>query len=161
MAPESEAAELQSLISEYGDGTNTTSNADVAEFAKTMQPVVDYVNNVKAEEQQKRAKAEVKDIVGFFSKEEGLKGIPDKLKRGFLEVHAQENADFGLAFDNKAKNPKAWQAAKKKARDALTEIASKIPGSKGRTDVGGPSPEQAMKMNAWEWREYLDEKYDR
>ena len=132
--------------------------ADIGELVKTVQPVVDYVNNVRAEKQQEEAEADVKDIVDFFSADEGLKGIPDLLKKGFIQVHAQENEEFGKAFDNKSSNPKAWQAAKKKARDELTEIASNLPGSKGRTDVGGPSPEQLMKMTDWEWREYKEKK---
>ncbi len=73
MAPESEAAELQSLIREYGDGTNTTSNADVGKLAKAMQPVVDYVTAEKAQKQQAQFDTDLKDIVGFFSEEEGLK----------------------------------------------------------------------------------------
>ena len=152
-----DAAALEFLLGQYESSTN----ADVGKLARVMQPVVDYVNKERVEKQQEAFDADVKDITAFFSEADGLKEIPDKLKRGFIEVHAQENAEFQTAFDNKDKNPKAWQAAKEKARDALTEITSKLPGSKGRTEVGDPSPEQLMKMTAWEWREYLDEKHDR
>ena len=168
--PDDSAAELESLLSEYDESAGApepTPNAEIGKLAKTIQPVVDYVNEDRAQKQKAQFDTDVKDIVGFLSKGEGLKELPDKLKRGFLEVHAQDNAEFGLAFDNKAKNPKAWEAAKEKARDSLKEVASRIPGSKGRTHAGRPgsddgiSPVQKMKMSDFEWRVYLDEKHDR
>lgn len=135
--------------------------AEIAKLVKDVQPVVDYVNEERRKQAQAQSDTEVKDILGFFAEVDGLKKMPKKLQRGFLEAHAQETPDFKTAFDNRAKNPKAWGTAREAARDAFTELVSRLPGSTVRTDVGGPSPEQLMKMTPWEWREYLDEKHDR
>ena len=191
-APPSEATELESLIKEYEGDTKTpdtkaaetktidsktpepTPSADLAKFAKAVKPAVDFVNEVKAEKQQERFDADLKGIMEFFSEEEKLKGFPEKLKRGFLEAHAQETPDFKTAFENRAKNPKAWETAKETARDAFVELASELPGSKVRTDVEaakaavdgtsedepaseeGPSPEEKMRMSDFEWRKHTE-----
>ena len=172
-----DVSELESLISEYDETAGApepTPNAEIGKLTKAIQPVVDYVNADRAEKQQKQIKADVKDITGFFSEAEELKDIPDELKRGFIEAHAQDNADFGKAFDNKAENPKAWEAARETARDKFTELVSKLPGSTVRTDVEaakaavdgttetipsgeGPSPVQKMRMGPKEWRDYKEE----
>ena len=133
--------------------------AEIGKLAKALQPVVDYVNEEKAGKQQERLDADVGEIMDFFSEVKELKALPDKLKRGFLEVHAQDVPDFGKAFDNKAKNPKAWETARKAARDSLTEIASNLPGSKRRSagSDDGVSPAQKMNMSDYEWRQYKDE----
>ena len=146
----------------------------VGEMADAVQPAVDFVNEVKAEKQRERFDADVKDILGFFSKAVELKGLPEKLQRGFIETHAQDDPDFNTAFENKASNPKAWEVAKEKARDALTEMVSELPGSKVRTDVKAalasvdgdtgtpasydrPSPVKLMNMPDWEWKQYKEE----
>jgi hypothetical protein len=152
-----------------------TSNADIGKVLKAVQPAVDYVNEVKAEKQQAQFDGEVKDVLDFFSEADELKELPDKLKRGFLEAHAQEDLEFKTAFDNRAKAPKAWEAAKETARDAFTELVSDLPGSKVRSDVEaahaavdgttedkpaseeGPSPEQKAQMSDFEWRKYTQD----
>ena len=176
-----EAADLESLINEYESSTNTskapdpTPNADLAKFAKAVKPAVDFVKKQEAKEEKAEFDTDVKDMVGFFGKAEGLKGIPDKLMMGFLEAHAAEDADFKTAFDDRAKNPKAWEAARETARDALVELVSELPGSKVRTDIeaakaavdgttedkpasdDGPSPVKKMSMSDYEWRQYKEE----
>jgi len=188
-ASPSEAPELESLLKEYEGGTETpvttepksetkpepTPNADISNFAKAVKPVVDYVNEVKAEKQQERFDADLKGIMTFFSEADELKELPDKLKRGFLEAHAQEDPDFKTAFENRAKNPKAWETVKETARDAFVELVSDLPNSKVRTDVEaalaavdgtsedkpaseeGPSPVKKMAMSDYEWRQYKEE----
>ena len=192
-ASPSEATELESLIKEYEGDTETpdtkvadiktigsktpepTPSADLAKFAKAVKPAVDFVNEVKAEKQQERFDADLKGIMEFFSEEEKLKEVPDKLKRGFLEAHAQETPDFKTAFENRGKNPKAWETARETARDAFTELVSELPGSKVRTDIEaahaavdgmtddkpaseeGPSPVKKMAMSDYEWRQYKEE----
>ena len=148
-------AALESLVAGY-DGD--TSSADLAKFAKAVQPAVDFVNEVRAEKQRERNDSDMNDIVKFFSEEEKLKEFPEELKHAFLQGHAQEDPDFVTAFDNRTKNPKAWQAAQGKARDELTKIASNLPGSKGQTAASGDrvSPEKLMKMSEHEWREYKE-----
>ncbi|KKN09161.1 hypothetical protein LCGC14_1049440 [marine sediment metagenome] len=188
-ASPSEAPELESLLKEYEGGTETpvttepkaetkpepTPNADISNFAKAVKPVVDYVNEVKAEKQQERFDADLKGIMTFFSEADELKELPDKLKRGFLEAHAQEDPDFKTAFENRAKNPKAWETARESARDAFTELVAELPNSQVRTDVEaakaavdgtsedkpaseeGPSPVKKMAMSDYEWRQYKEE----
>ena len=192
-ASPSEATELESLIKEYEGDTETpvtksvdikttdikthdpTPNADLAKFAKAVKPAVDFVNEIKAEKQQERFDADVKDVLEFFSEADELKEMPEKLKKGFLEAHAQETPDFKKAFENRAKNPKAWETARETARDAFTELVSELPGSKVRTDVEaalaavdgktedkpaseeGPSPVKKMAMSDYEWRQYKEE----
>ena len=171
------AADLETLLNQYDETAGAPDpipNAELGKITKAIQPVVDYVNQDIAEKQQKQVAADVKGVVDFFSEDEGLKAIPDKMKRGFLEVHAQENAGFGLAFDNKAKDPKAWETAREAARDAFTEMVSELPGSKVRTDVAAAlasvdvdkgtsasndrlSPVKKMNMTYHEWREYKEE----
>ena len=113
-------------------------------------------------------------IVDFFSEADELKDLPEKMKRGFLEAHAQETMEFKTAFENRAKDPKAWETAREAARDSFTEMVSELPGSKVRTDVEaalaavdvttdkpasdeGPSPVKKMKMSDYEWRQYMEE----
>jgi len=187
-ASPSEATELESLIKEYEGGTETPDttevkpepkleprpNADIGKVLKAVQPAVDFVKEIKAEKQQERFDSGVKNLMDFFAEEEKLKELPDKLKRGFLEAHAQDTPDFKTAFDNRAKNPKAWETARETARDAFTELVSELPGSKVRTDVEaamaavdgttednpvseeGPSPEEKMRMSDFEWRKYTE-----
>lgn len=188
----SEATELDSLIKEYEGATSTPDtvtadskpavipptepmpNADLAKFAKAVKPVVDYVHEVKAEKQEERFDTDLKNVMDYFSEEESLKEIPEKLKRGFLEAHAQENPDFKKVFDNRTKNPKAWETARESARDAFTELVSELPNSKVRSDVEaahaavdgttedkpaseeGPSPEEKMRMSDFEWRKHTE-----
>jgi hypothetical protein len=192
-ASPSEATELESLIKEYEGDTeaadtkvidskvpdtkpiDTTSNVEIGKLTKAIKPVVDYVNHEKAQKQQDQFDTDVKDIMEFFSEEEKLKEFPDKLKKGFLEAHAQEDPDFKSAFENRTKNPKAWETAKETARDAFTELVSDLPSSKVRTDVEaakaavdgttedkpaseeGPSPVKKMAMSDYEWRQYKEE----
>lgn len=194
----SETTELESLIKEYEGGTETpdtktpdtkspdiktndiktadiTPTVDIGKILKAVQPAVDYVNEVKAEKQQDRFDTDVKDIMDYFSEVDELKVLPDKLRRGFLEAHAQESPDFKTAFENRAKNPKAWETARELARDAFTELVAELPSSKVRTDVeaakaavdgttedkpasdDGPSPVQKMGMSDFEWRQHKEE----
>lgn len=185
----SEATELESLIREYEGDTKTPvttetkpepepeprPSADIGKILKAVQPAVDFVKEVKAEKQQERFKADVKEVIDFFSETDELKEFPDKLKRGFLEAHAQDNPEFKTAFENRAKDSKAWDAVRETARDALTELISDLPGSKVRTDVEaakaavdgttedkpaseeGPSPVKKMAMSDYEWRQYKEE----
>ena len=188
----SEATELDSLIKEYEGATSTpdtitvdskpavipptepTHDPGIGKLAKAIQPVVDYVNQEKTQKQQGRFAAEVKDVLDFFSEADELKELPDKLKRGVLEAHAQEDSEFKAAFDNRVKAPKAWETARESARDAFTELASKLPNSKVRSDVEaahaavdgttedkpaseeGPSPEEKMRMSDFEWRKHTE-----
>ncbi len=189
----SEAAELDTLLREYEGDTktpdtkttdikttdikvaDTTPSADVAKFAKAVKPVVDFVKKQEAKEAQAEFDTGLKDIMTFFSEEEKLKEFPDELKRGFLETRAQDDPDFKTAFENRAKNPKAWETARETARVALTELVSGLPGSTVRTDVEaakaavdgttddkpaseeGPSPVKKMAMSDYEWRQYKEE----
>ena len=178
MAPDTEAADLESLINEYEETAGTAdtapANADLAKFAKAVQPAVDFANKQEAKEAQAEFDTGVKDMVGFFGEAEGLKGISDKLMRGFIEAHAVGDADFKTAFENRAKNPKAWETAQETARDAIAGMVSDLPGSKVRTDVEaayaavdgttdtpvkveGPSPVQKFRMTDQEWRAYKEE----
>ncbi len=183
----SEATELESLIKEYEGDTETPvtaepksepeprPNADISKVLKAVQPAVDFVKEVKAEKQQERFDADLKNIMTFFSEADELKELPDKLKRGFLEAHAQEDPEFKTAFENRAKNPKAWETARESARDAFTELVAELPSSTVRTDVEaahaavdgtsedkpaseeGPSPVKKMAMSDYEWRQYKEE----
>ena len=177
MAPDSNQAELESLLSEYDNGTETSKpmpNAEIGKFARAIQPVVDYVNQDRVQKQQEQINADLKGILDFFSEADELKKMPEKLQRGFIETHAQENPDFLTAFQNKAKNPKAWNTARESARDALTELVSELPGSKVKTDVAaaqaavdgdvsvlsssdGLSVVKKMNMSDWEWKQYTEE----
>lgn len=189
----SEAAELDSLIRDYEGATKTpdtktadiktndvrvvdpTPNVEIGKLAKAIQPVVDYVKEVKAEKQQVRFDTDLKDIMDYFSEVDELKVLPDKLRRGFLEAHAQETPDFKKAFENRAKNPEAWETARESARDAFTELVAELPSSKVRTDVeaaqaavdgttedkpasdDGPSTVKKINMSDYEWRQYKEE----
>lgn len=158
MAPDTELSDLQSLVGGY-DGDN----AELGKLAKAIKPVVDYVNQEKAGKQQERFDTDVKEIADFFSEVDGLKGLPEKLTRAFLEGHAQEDPNFNTAFNNKAKNPEAWKTARGKARDAFKGMVSELPNSKGRTGARaaqGLSPEQKMNMPYHEWRQYVEEQKD-
>ena len=178
MASETEAADLETLLNEYESNTDTPdtapANADLAKFAKAVKPAVDYANKQEAKEAQAEFDADVKGMVSFFGKADGLKGISDKLMLGFIEAHAAEDAEFKTAFENKGKAPQAWDTAKETARDAIAKLVADLPGSKVRTDLevalaavdgttdnpvsgDGPSPTQKMRMSDKEWREYKEE----
>jgi len=189
----SEATELDSLIREYEGDTKTpdtktsdiktpdvrtvdpTPNVEIAKFVKAVKPVVDFVKKQEAKDAQTEFDTDVKDIMDYFSEVDELKVLPDKLRRGFLEAHAQESPDFKTAFENRAKNPKAWETARESARDAFTELVAELPSSKVRTDVeaaqaavdgttedkpasdDGPSTVKKINMSDYEWRQYKDE----
>lgn len=180
MASDTEAADLESLINEYEDGTDTTDttdttpNADLAKFAKAVKPAVDFVKKQEAKEAQAEFDIDVKGMVSFFGEAGELKGISDKLMMGFIEAHAAETPDFKTAFENRAKNPKAWETARETARDAVAQEFATLPGSKVRTDVEaakaavdgttdiipsheGPTPVQLMRMSDQEWRGYKEQ----
>ena len=177
MAPDSNQAELESLLSEYDNGTETSKpmpNAEIGKFARAIQPVVDYVNQDRVQKQQEQINADLKGILDFFSEADELKDLPEKMKRGFLEVHAQETTEFKTAFENRAKDPKVWETAREAAREAFTEMVSELPGSKVRTDVAaalasvdgdvsvlsssdGLSVVKKMNMSDWEWKQYTEE----
>ena len=191
-ASPSEATELESLLKEYEGDTETsdittpdtktadikpvepTPRADIGKILKAVQPAVDFVKEIKAEKREERFKSDVKEVLDFFSEADELKDLPEKMKRGFLEAHAQETTEFKTAFENRAKDPKAWETAREAARDAFTEMVSELPGSKVRTDVAaalasvdgdkgasisdeGLSPVKKMNMTYHEWREYKEE----
>lgn len=190
-----EATELESLIKEYEGDTKiadsdtaggkspdtndtkppeSTPHADIGKVLRAVQPAVDFVKKQEAKDAKAEFKADVKEVIDFFSEADELKDLPDKLKRGFLEVHAQETPEFKTAFENKAKDPKAWGKAMESARDAFTELASDLPSSKVRTDLEaaqaavdgttdkpvseeGLSPVQKANMSDFEWRKYKEE----
>ena len=191
-APPSEATDLAILIKEYEGDTKavdskpadsvipdtkppeSTPHADIGKVLRAVQPAVDFVKKQEAKEAKAEFNADVKEVIDFFSEADELKDLPDKLKRGFLEVHAQETPEFKTAFENKTKDPTAWGKAMESARDAFTELASELPSSKVRSDVeaalaavdgkteqpasdDGPSPVKKMNMSDYEWRQYTEE----
>ncbi len=81
---------------------------------------MDFVKKQEAKDTQAEFDTDVKDIMDYFSEVDELKVLPDKLRRGFLEAHAQESPDFKTAFENRAKNLKAWETARESSREAFT-----------------------------------------
>jgi len=171
------ASDLDSLLSEYQEGTKPKAEAKVVPDLSKLEPVIRFA---EAEMQNKQRETFDKDVNAAVEKVregEEFKSLPAALTRRMLVAYAFDNQDFDAAFQNRAKNPTAWDTALDKARSELAEEVKdlNITARKDRDDIeaakatvdgitvdsssddDGPSVIELSKMSDTEWRNYLDE----
>ncbi len=165
-------SELDSLLKEFDEKKPDVAKADVF---RDLAPVAEYAKAQMEKEQRDALKVDVDAAIGFMKEPEELKEFPTKLVRGFLVDRASEDPSFETAFNERGKNPAAWNSALEKAReDFVTEVKT-LPINQVRTEVeaakatvqgsstelasiDGPSVAEKIKMSDQRWKAYLDDK---
>lgn len=171
-------SELDALLGEFDSTAGKSEPKTKAELQRVLadiKPVADYVRS----DMEAKARAESgKAIDAAVSAVKGdLKDIPDKVARGWL-YERSENQEFLSAFQNRQKNPKAWQAAlaeaskdfstEFKAEDTSKRVASDINAARasvaGATETKGEAPKgpsviEKARMSDAEWAAYKAERY--
>lgn len=163
-------ADLDSLLGEFQAKPQTTPTPDVL---KQLAPVISFAQTEMANRAEEGLKKDLAAAIGFVKEDEAVKGIPDKLVRGMLEVHAVEDPSFARAFENRAKDQKAWQAKLAEAKTAVVaELKGLNPTSRvssdvlaARASVAGQSstppdsafdPVAAFNMSDQAWKQHMD-----
>ena len=137
-AGQSATSDLDRLLAEHDAGKTQTTSPDYATvkpLIDAMKPVAQYAEGKMREEQNAAIAKSVSDAVSFVKSDETLKPISDKLVKGFLQDRYSEDASFKGAYDNRSKDPKAWDAALQSAqKDFKTEVQT-LNGQSLRSDV--------------------------
>lgn len=92
-----------------------------------LDPVIRFAEAAMKKEQRETFEKDVDAAVDRISSGEAFEGLPKKTVRRFLISHAFDNSDFDKAFQNRADNPAAWDAALKDAQSVLAEEIKEIP----------------------------------
>lgn len=132
-------SELDQLLAEH-DGSRSKPQpqndfATVKSALDAVKPVVEYAQGKMQEEQQQAIKKSVDDSVAFVKSDDALKGLPDRIVRGFLQDEYAHNPSFKSAYDNRMRDPKAWEAAQASAQKSLAAEVSTIGRVDPRSDV--------------------------
>ncbi len=175
-AASSGESELDTLLKEYGtDRTpDTKPNGDVGRVIQALKPVVDYAKGRMVKDQNDVVQSDLDDAFKFVTKEEELKGLKSNVVRGFLEAYGIDHPDFATAFQNRSKNPEAWNDALSKGRDWLKEELSGFSKSSDREDLeaaqaavtgttdqvpdakNGPTPREMFDMSDVAWENFME-----
>lgn len=133
----STGSDLDSLIKEFDEGTNTNGNAAIAKVLKSIQPLVEN----SAAEQKARIDQKVKEQISantsLIRKEAGIPDvIPDYVIEGILHKQANDDPEAAAAWQEVALHPEKLGPHVKKEAEKCKEWASKIPAQDTtRTDV--------------------------
>lgn len=140
----------------------------------SLAPVIQFAAGEMTRRAEEELKVDLDNAISFIQEADELKGAPSKLIRGLAEAYAQEDPDFGAAFQNRKADAKAWDRALSNAREWAIETVKEWPGNTVRSEVEaavtsarktstrqpeseGPSPSKMAKMSDQEWSEYLGE----
>ncbi len=130
---------FENLIKEFdsktGDQSQTADKSGAV--LRALKPVIEYVQDDRAEKQQANVDKELSDAVDFVAKGEGLDKLPKPILRGLMEAYAVENKSFAQAFQNRGQAPSEWQAQLATGRTwAEGQMKDVVSGdTKGRDDL--------------------------
>ena len=177
MGASEDSESFDSLIQEFesktGDQSQTVDKSGAV--LRALKPVIEYVQDDRAEKQQATLNKDLGDAVDFVAKGKGLDKLPKPLLRGLMEAYAVENKSFAQAFQNRGPAPSEWQAQLEtgrtwaegqmkgllsgdtKGRDDLEAAKAAVAGTEtdaasSEPDDDRPSPAKmfAMSGSAWE-----------
>ena len=174
-ADKSGTSELDRLLNDYVEGKPApAAQPDTTTFApviEALKPVAQYAERKMREEQEVALKKSVDDAIASVKSDEALKPVSDKLVRGFLQDQYANDSGFKAAYDNRTKDPKAWDSALSNARTSFKEELKSLNGQSFRSDVEaataavrgagrGSSPE-GPKVDPGKLREMSDTEFAR
>jgi len=109
--------DLDSLLDQYAEETKPVEQPKI----DGLEEVVGWVNEQREEKASQTIETDLKDAVGSIQEE--LKDLDfkpsDRVVRGMLEALAIEDKSIKKAFETRRENPRAWQAALKRAASEL------------------------------------------
>jgi len=169
-------SDLTSLLEQYEEGTKPKAVAPTQPDLSKLDPVIKFAEAEMATRQKESFEKDVNDAVEKIGSDESFKALPKTLTRRMLVAYAFDNPEFDKAFQTKAQNPRAWEAALSQAKTALAEEIKDIPlqsgdrddieaakaavqdvGSGSSGDDTGPSVAKMAKMSDAEWQIFLEE----
>jgi len=169
-------SDLTSLLEQYEEGTKPKAVTPQTDLSR-LDPVIRFAEAEMATRQKESFEKDVNDAVETIGADDSFKALPKTLTRRMLVAYAFDNPEFDKAFQTKAQNPRAWEAALNQAKTALAEEIKDIPLQTGdRDDIEaakaavqdsspgssvqdetGPSVAKMAKMSDAEWQNFLEE----
>jgi len=137
-------------------------------------PVIDFARGEMTRRVEEEMKADLNKAMSFLKEADELQSAPDRILRGLAEAYAQEEPNFGKAFQQRKNNPKVWSKALGDARNWIIGAVKEWPGNNVRSDIEAavtsarktstkqpdpdrPSVSKMAKMSDQEWMEYLSD----
>jgi len=136
-------------------------------------PVRKYVEKQMESEQQQSLDEGLNQAVEAIKKSDEVATLPDEFVRGYVYDYANRDETFAKAFDDRAKNPTAWQAKLTEATEAASASFKGVPDKKVTDDLAaakasartsspneatkdtGPTLEQKKAMSDVQWNQHL------
>ena len=135
-AAASGVSDLDRFLNEFKDtSTPPQAPAGLDKFVEVVKPVVEYAESKRREELVTAEKKSVQDAVDFVKNDEGLKTVSNRLVKGFLQDRYAEDQSFKTAYDNRSRDPKAWESALNNAKTEFKTELSTLNGNSVRSDV--------------------------
>ena len=94
-----------------------------------------YAESRMREDTQARERKSVDDAVNFVKSDDSLKPYPTKVVQGYLQMRYSEDTGFKAAYDNRGKDPKAWEGALKGAQSSFKDEMKGFAPQNLRSDV--------------------------
>ena len=139
---QSGSATLDQLLAEFkagttGTNTNPTPAIEATKVIEAMRPALEYVEQDRIQKQTEAVQKSIDDAIKFVKgDDDGLKGVSDVVVDAILHRQYARDAGFKSAYDNRAKDPKAWENAQVAVRSQIkTELKLANGGGASRSDV--------------------------
>lgn len=174
---EDSGSSFDELMNEFERETSKPKPKADSKVLKDFSELADYVRQERSEKAQQAVEADIAKAVDFLAESDGLKSVPKDFLREVLEGHGSRNQALNQAFQNRAKDPEAWNKALGQARDRIADTLKGLRGgskSKDRDDleaaraaVAGtdndvsasdedlPAVPDMMNMSGVEWRNFM------
>lgn len=108
-----EEKSLDDLISEFGDDKPKAEPQKIK--PEDFSRVVNFVDRAEVKEAQGEIDLGLNEAVDYLKEDDSIKAT-DRVLRGLVYAVADENPSIKTAFENRAKNPSAWNKAKELIR---------------------------------------------
>jgi len=133
VSDEADAQDLNTLLAEYDENTETEDTEKVSDVVaddneiKSKLQKIDRIEKMMTDDLETRAKdrAAVEFSTTVKSINEGL-GIEEKFVKAFLNMKADEDPRLKNAYLGKSTNPKVWAAIEEQLRNELRTFANGI-----------------------------------
>ena len=139
MADEAAAVEpaetdVDKLVAEFETGGKKDYSL-VKPLVDVIKPLASYVQQQRVRDENAEVAKSIDAAVSTIKSVDNLKDVSNKLVSGYLQGRASEDAEFAAAYQNRNKNPAAWQEHLVKARVDFMEDIKSINERNLRSDV--------------------------
>lgn len=131
----SAGTDLDGLLNEFEAPNPGSQPRAETTVLKAIRPVIEFAETEMRTRAKTALDSDIKSAVSFVQEDAAAKAIPPKIVRGFLEGYAADDVSFAAAFQNRQKDPDAWQKQLGKAKGAFLEEIKGLPGNTVKSDV--------------------------